>query len=127
MVKVDLAAYKTDEIIAKITVTPGTNGNSFFLDEISLTSFAKLGLKENTSAVNFNVYPNPANGNFTINLEAFQNASYVITDISGKQVKASNLAGEETSVNCEGLNSGVYFVEVNADGAKSTQKIVITK
>jgi hypothetical protein len=127
MVKVDLAAYKTDEIIAKITVTPGTNGNSFFLDEISLTSFAKLGLKENVSVVNFNVYPNPANGNFTINLKAFQNASYVITDISGKQVKASNLAGEETSVNCEGLNSGVYFVEVNADGAKSTQKIVITK
>jgi hypothetical protein len=127
MVKVDLAAYKTDEIIAKISVTPGTSGNAFFLDEISFTSFAKLRLKENTSAVNFNVYPNPANGNFTINLEAFQNTSYIISDISGKQVKTSNLVGEETAVNCEGLNSGVYFVEVNADGAKSTQKIVITK
>lgn len=127
LVKVDLDAFKTNQILAKVSVTPGSNGNSLYLDEISFNSYASLGVKNRESELQFDVYPNPASGNFTINVKESGNASYILTDISGKQIESSGLTGEETVVNCEKLQSGIYFVEVNAGGSKSTRKIVITR
>lgn len=125
-VYVNLDAYKTDEVLVKLSVTPGSSGNAFYLDEILFNSFAKLGVKENAD-VKFDMYPNPSNGIVTLSIPSFNGAAYTITDITGKVVKTGTVEGTESTVNCGDLSNGAYFIEVNAAGKTSTQKLVIAK
>lgn len=125
-VYVNLDAYKSDEVLVKLSVTPGSTGNAFYLDEIMFNSFAKLGIKENAE-IKFEVYPNPSSGLVTLNVPAFKNSAYTVTDITGKVVKSGEVDGTESNINCGDLNNGVYFIEVTAAGKASTQKLIIAK
>ena len=55
------------------------------------------------------------------------NATITLLDISGKVVRTQALNGISTSINTASLNSGVYFVTINARTSVSTQKVVIKK
>lgn len=125
--KVDLDAYKNDNIIARISITPGTTGNAFYLDELSISSMGSLGVKENTEALAFEVYPNPSNGIVNIALPEFKGGSYIVRDVTGKEVIASTLTSNETAIDCSALTNGVYFVEVEANGSKTTQKFILSR
>lgn len=126
MVKINLDAFKTQKVLAKISVTPGSGGNAFFIDEIGINSYAKLAVKE-VSTVNFELFPNPAAETVTLNLPEIDNASYTITDISGKQLKSASIQSLETEINTDELKNGVYFIEITNGGAAATQKLVISK
>jgi hypothetical protein len=125
--KVDLDAYKSENIIARISVTPGTTGNAFYLDELSISSMGSLGVKENTESLAFEVYPNPSNGIVNIALPEFKGGSYIVRDVTGKEVIASTLTSNETAIDCSALTNGVYFVEVEANGSKTTQKFILSR
>ncbi|WP_118974491.1 T9SS type A sorting domain-containing protein [Taibaiella koreensis] len=75
------------------------------------------------------VYPNPVmdNLNFDFNLDNAANAVVRITDIAGRTVKTQDLgkvrAGEHKfSINVSNLNTGMYMVEVSADGKRFVSK-----
>lgn len=123
MVGMSLDAFKTDEVIVRISVTPGTTGNAFYLDEVSISSASSMGVKENVAANGFEMFPNPTNGNFTLKVDAFDNASFRVVDMTGKQVLAGNINSNETTVNSSNLNNGVYLVEVSVNGKTAVQKL----
>lgn len=80
------------------------------------------------------VYPNPANAeaNVTFSLNNTADVNVTVTDLSGKVVYAENLGNvaagtTEVSLNTTALSNGVYMVNVAADNAVSTEKLVIRK
>lgn len=103
-------------------------------------------LRVNTSASNFRVsestnsnkasffmYPNPANSNVTISLfsDEDQNAIVNLLDLTGRTVLSKQFDLNEGSQNMEidinAISKGIYLLQLNANGEKTIQKLVIEK
>ena len=78
---------------------------------------------------NFNVYPNPNNGQFSVSYKgdsALEKLS--VFDITGRMVQSIDLqnANSETiNVNLEGVSQGMYVLQIYTKNASVTKKIVI--
>jgi hypothetical protein len=87
-------------------------------------------LTENNVQAAYTLAPNPTNGlsNLTIDAKTSGEAIVTITDMSGKQVSVANasLFVGENSINLstENLTSGVYFVNVDFQGATKAMKLI---
>lgn len=84
------------------------------------------GIKENDINA-FTVYPNPASGNVNLIL-ANTNANRFdvsITDVLGKVVIENTFNGTEANLNIGTLKSGVYFINITAEGKQSTKKLIV--
>lgn len=90
----------------------------------------KIGLAtnviENDKYDEVNVYPNPNNGSFKIELE---NKSYsaTITNILGELIYQSNMFNDSHEIHLPNLTSGIYFVYIKTDKGVITKKIMIQK
>jgi len=82
---------------------------------------------------NFNVYPNPAQDNFTISylLSGSENFSVEIKDATGKLVEKSISASSKgqfiTTVNTEHYSNGIYFIHVREGERSLVRKLIIAK
>ncbi|MES2800310.1 MAG: T9SS type A sorting domain-containing protein [Bacteroidota bacterium] len=92
-----------------------------------------LGLEESAFAHSMNLYPNPANNSTTVAFE-LENAAVValnVTDITGKVVATQTInavgGANQTIIDASKLTSGVYFVNLSANGEASTQKLIVRK
>ncbi len=81
----------------------------------------------------FSVYPNPANNNFTaiVNCELATRGELMITDVTGKTMMTKTISLQKGTqnipVDVRNLPSGTYFVTLDENGVKQTQKLVIIK
>jgi len=117
--------------------SPYNNPNNVFLVgdygtilHLDLTT----GIEESTFAPStFNIYPNPASDQITIDLvfDKKINTKIELFDLVGKQVKLiSEFVGNESknTIDISDLPSGSYFVKVTTEGnGIFTKKLVITK
>lgn len=87
------------------------------------TTIVTMGT-EAVAEESFAVYPNPASGTVNIKLNGAESANVSIADVLGKTVLKAQVSSEG-SLDISALNSGVYFVTVQAGGAQSTQKLVV--
>jgi hypothetical protein len=96
----------------------------------------RLGLSvEEPSVASFQtVYPNPAKDVVNVNYQLTKAADVTIAirDIAGRLVLQSNEGfvyegAQKAALNLNGLNAGMYFVELNAGGAVAQQKLIISK
>ena len=73
----------------------------------------------------FNLYPNPTDGVFVIELE--ENSKYDVTviDILGKTVFSTNTNGMNTSIDLSSFDKGIYTVELKDENAIYTEKIIV--
>lgn len=75
------------------------------------------------------MYPNPSNGNVTINLlAAKEGATINVIDMMGKVVYTENVkttSFEKHNMNLEHLAKGIYYVNVSQGNEKYSQKITI--
>ena len=74
------------------------------------------------------VYPNPAVNETFVTLEEAGMTTISVYDLQGRMVSTMSvdvMEGEQVRLNTEMLNSGVYFVRVNNDGALHTAKLVV--
>ena len=70
-------------------------------------------LKENSSELNINIYPNPTEDKINIELKNEIKGNVVITNQLGQVVKEMNIDGKELTIDIEDLTSGIYFINVS--------------
>lgn len=92
------------------------NGVAHVVDKVLLASF--LGL-ENTSALQFNVFPNPATNEIQI---AGINGNVSIADMSGKVL--INKAINNETIDISTLSSGSYVLSVESNGKSGKQLLI---
>lgn len=72
------------------------------------------------------VYPNPVNqGKVRLALSSDEPAQIVLVNVYGQNVRNFESAGEMTDLNLEGLNSGVYFINITQGRKTHSKKIII--
>lgn len=98
-----------------------------------------LGIRMNTSlvgieeltAADFTIYPNPATESVTITFKEETNGLLSVYDLSGKVVATQTLTGvngtQAVEINTSALNSGMYTVNVTANGTSVSKKLAIRK
>ena len=122
---------------ANAVITPTTNttytvtgiaangcGNSAVISQ-SVSTCA--GLKTNSiSNSNLNLYPNPNNGSFKLEIENLSvNSKVEIYNNLGQLVFASQLNENNTEINISNLNNGLYTVKlIGNNNIISTQKMI---
>lgn len=75
----------------------------------------------------FSVYPNPTNGNLNIRINNFSGKVNIqVIDINGRIVNdyRNTDLNEETSLDLNNLQSGMYIIKVSGDNVNYTKKII---
>lgn len=107
----------------------GTDTTEFASVTVKFTS-GTVGIEEETTAIK-NVYPNPASSIINFDFVLAQGkGSIVITDLTGKVVRSTNLPAGSTrhTFSLDGLNEGVYIYTLyEGNKAISTKKFIINK
>lgn len=85
-----------------------------------------VGVDESESVNAFSIYPNPSNGNFTLQIRNTNIASYDVIDISGRVVRSGQVNAQE-QIQFTLDNSGMYFIRVydESDAMLKSEKIVV--
>jgi hypothetical protein len=112
---------------ANVCTVSGTDGNGCVgTAVISLavdpcTSIASLNGNEVNSAI---VYPNPSNGEFTVELKNGFNKIIELIDVTGRVVLTKTTDLDLVNLNINSLSNGVYYVKIKSNNATSALKIV---
>ncbi|MEO5643612.1 MAG: T9SS type A sorting domain-containing protein, partial [Bacteroidia bacterium] len=99
--------------------------NNGCTDTSNCINVTGIGITENAFGGKMNVYPNPSNGEFFIDLgDVYPDATIHISDVTGRLVHSQSASGNK--VVAVGLNApaGVYFVSVTAGNNKAVIKLV---
>lgn len=102
--------------------------NSWSLELCGTTAVA--GNESFSSLSNFNVYPNPNNGTFTIDLNSNSDDDITLEvfDVRGRSVfnnVYSNTGNFTQTINLNTVSRGVYLLNVSDGVSKETKKLVI--
>ena len=82
-----------------------------------------LGVNENSSLSGFNVFPNPGNGVYTINiLEGRYDLK--VTDISGRLVMERSFEGTTSEIDLRDHAHGMYYLNLSDGKAIETVKLI---
>jgi hypothetical protein len=115
---------------SKQTITPSVGSPTVnSTATIRINSQVYAGINELTFDNSYSVYPNPTSGVFTIELSnpGSENVSVEILNQLGQVVRREELGNNaiKTSINIQGINSGVYFVRTNLGNKSSVKKLIV--
>ncbi len=72
-----------------------------------------------------NIYPNPSNDIFNIEIENINNATIEIYDVRGKQVLSKAINSKDEKIDVAGFLKGIYIVRLMHDTGINTGKVVV--
>jgi hypothetical protein len=110
------------------------DGNNVFLDNIAIGGQpVGLGKTGGVKTNSFTTFPNPANEKVNVSIEVVENskqAEMYISNILGKRVKdvykgSLKQNGYNFTVDLSELSSGIYFVTLQTENGRKTQKLVV--
>ena len=93
----------------------------------SIVNVTGAGLNEESTSVNWNIFPNPANVKLTLNLAAInaQKLRISIVNSIGQEVLSfENIQAKQQTFDIENLASGIYSVIVNDGVNQSNRKFI---
>ncbi len=108
-----------------VTVTDAITGCT------SLPSNAEVvfisAINEINSGITFNIYPNPNNGQFVIELNNVKKENYLVEvrNIIGQLIYTKEIAQTSFRVNLSEHNPGVYFLSISNASGMRTEKLVV--
>lgn len=98
-------------------------------DDENLKAIVMKDFTENTPSIEqqVNIYPNPNNGCFKINLINFENSAIVcVYNMMGVSFHKARLQQSTTNeINLSDLQKGIYFVRVSGDNKQFVKKIIV--
>ena len=122
-----LALNAGQEVWFKWEIIGNSNGPGLAIDDLSITPYVtnptSISSLSNKN-VNISAYPNPSNGNFTIN-SSEKIAQIEIINVLGEKVYSSQINSEKKDINLSPQPKGVYFVKVQSEGSVYINTIVI--
>jgi hypothetical protein len=89
--------------------------------------FVITGTEDNFEQL-VNLYPNPSNGSFTIDLPFFKEVRFTVYNSLGNEVyrnTISQIRQASKLLNLTSLLSGAYILRIEADGRVVNKKIII--
>lgn len=103
---------------------PGTTAGYIFVVKLGTTA---LGINEATNVDNtLYVYPNPSNGNFTLQLkEELNGGELIVTDVMGREIFKEELKRATQQIELNINVKGLYFMRLDSEGKRMTKKIVV--
>ena len=108
-----------DENAAGLDSLMGAGAAYFYKNE------ATNGIVENSFGDGLVVYPNPTNGNFSIDLGAvYENTQVFITDISGKLIESKTIAQSQVLNLSINEPAGIYLVTIQSGELEAVIQIV---
>ena len=91
----------------------------FYVNELN-------SVKEN-KIINIDLYPNPSNGIFNINLTVYSRpVNILITDMTGKEIYEAQITNNKIQVDLSKQAAGIYFIKLNNKEQTITQKIIVS-
>jgi uncharacterized repeat protein (TIGR01451 family) len=81
-----------------------------------------ISVKEVNGALAARIYPNPANNELTVAVDA-KDLSVQLYDIVGRPVASSAGNNGKVNINTSALAAGMYILHINADGVEMTTKV----
>jgi PKD repeat protein len=100
-------------------------GNPLYIDDVTISQF--VGIEKKPENDSFTIYPNPATGHLTIEMNrdhAF--SGLVISNQLGQTVYMQhNLKDNVINLSTEGWTKGVYFVRLEGNTGTKTRKVVV--
>ena len=111
----------------------GENGNWLYLDNFIVSNSNEVSLSE-TIFGDLAIYPNPSQGDVTIEFELYKKATVKIalSNVYGATLATEvlNLDATKNSVQLNSLypnlKAGIYFIQLEQNGTTITKKVVIT-
>ncbi len=100
--------------------------NSFGCSNSADLSIVTLGLIEE-SPLNFNIYPNPNNGSFTLTSEKNEPKKISIMNTVGAIIFETEIASTSATIQLSGVASGFYFIRLEQGGLSAVHRIVVSE
>lgn len=122
-----------DEIYIRFRLFPDiyTNGWGWAIDNIQIQGDAQAAISDfPDNSEELQIYPNPANEYFFIQPDEYNsNATLTINNILGKQVYVQkiNSLNESNKIDINGLQSGLYIVNLITDEKKYATKLHVAE
>lgn len=110
----------TTLIAQNVGSTTPISAQTLVLSSVEADDFVSLN---EANSFEFGVYPNPATNEITLNGDFTSNAVATIYDQSGRIVLSSTITSG-SNLNISSLESGIYIVSIQDNGAISTTNIV---
>nr|WP_321232468.1 T9SS type A sorting domain-containing protein [uncultured Psychroserpens sp.] len=113
----------------KIIPTGVLDLNNFGFHNINIDILDTLGVDENSLLDSkVSVFPNPSNGNITIQNSSIALEKAVVTDLNGRTIISYNLNGvignQELKMNSV-LSTGLYLMTISSKNGSATKKLTI--
>jgi uncharacterized repeat protein (TIGR03803 family) len=101
----------------------GGGGTSAFSGVLFKYGISTLGVAKKPLQKDFKIYPNPCSGNFNVQVnENLIGAKATVYNILGQKVKDFEL---KSTITNQYLNKGIYLLQIEKDGNKITQKLIV--
>jgi len=91
---------------------------------VNMVVDACTGISQASSSNGLNVYPNPTNGNITIELGTGSAVNIHVTDVTGRVLFNTDVNADKTSVDLTSFAAGVYYVKIQTGSQVETVKVI---
>ncbi|WP_460220695.1 T9SS type A sorting domain-containing protein [Psychroserpens sp. MEBiC05023] len=113
----------------KIFPTDTDDLNDFGFHNINIDILDTLGVDEKALLnKHVSIYPNPSNGNITIENSVVLLEQILVSDLNGRKIVSYNLNGVIGNLDMEMysvLNSGMYLMTISTENTSITKKLII--
>lgn len=117
-----------------ITIDDGFSINNITKDTFTVVVDLCLGINDDPFAKDLKIYPNPSRNDFNILINSQK-------DLGDLEIKISNSIGQVVyneqvkvagnqflkNIQRKDFSPGIYFIELNSNGRKTTQKLIISE
>ena len=92
-------------------VMPTSTGSAIYIDCDVCEGIFFVGIEEGVNSV-FGIYPNPTNGQITVDLKRADNAIMEVYDLNGRRVLQDRIDSQTQQFDLSELPTSVYMVKV---------------